>query len=105
MRKIRQEDEVIVLTGKDKGKQGKITKFVGDDRVFVSGINMVKKHQKPNPQANVPGGIIEKEASMHISNIAIFSSTTGKPDRVGIKVEGKNKRQRVFKSTGGLIDS
>lgn len=103
MRKIKQEDEVIVLAGKDKGKRGKIQRLVDEDRVVVSGINMIKKHQKPNPQANIPGGIIEKEAPMQISNIAIFNPSTSKADRVGINVED-GKKFRVFKSNGEKID-
>ena len=103
MRKIKREDEVIVLTGKDKGKRGKIVSLVGDDRAIVAGVNMIKKHQKPNPQANIAGGIIEKEAPIQISNVAIFNSSTDKADRVGIKVEN-GKRVRIFKSNGEQID-
>jgi len=104
MRKIRQEDEVVVLAGKDKGKRGKIQALVDDNRVIVSGINMMKKHQKPNPQAGVAGGIIEKEAPIQISNVGIFNPATGKSDRVGIKVED-GKKSRIFKSNGELIDA
>ena len=104
MRKIKREDEIIVLAGKDKGKRGKIQSLVGEDRAIVSGINMVKKHQKPNPQANVPGGIIEKEAAIQISNVAIFNPATSKADRVGFKVEG-DKKVRIFKSNGEQIDA
>ncbi len=104
MRKIKRDDEVIVLAGKDKGKRGKVTSRVGEDRVLVSGINMIKKHQKPNPQANVAGGIIEKEAPIQISNVAIFNSATSKADRVGFKVED-GKKVRVFKSNGEQIDA
>ena len=103
MRKIKREDEVIVLAGKDKGKRGKIQRLVDDSRVVVSGINMIKKHQKPNPQANVAGGIVEKEAPMQLSNIAIFNASTNKADRVGINVED-GKKVRVFKSNGEKID-
>ena len=104
MRKIQRDDEVIVLAGKDKGKRGKVVSQVGEDRLIVSGINMMKKHQKPNPQANVPGGIIEKEAPIQISNVAIFNSATAKVDRVGFKVEG-GKKVRIFKSNGEQIDA
>ena len=104
MRKIRQDDEVIVLAGKDKGKRGNVQVLVGDGRIVVSGINMIKKHQKPNPQAGVAGGIIEKEAPIQISNVAIFNSATGKSDRVGIKVDG-DKKARIYKSNGELIDA
>jgi large subunit ribosomal protein L24 len=104
MRKIKRDDEVIVLAGKDKGKRGKVVTQVGEDRLIVSGINMMKKHQKPNPQANVPGGIIEKEAAIQISNVAIFNSATAKADRVGFKIEG-GKKVRIFKSNGEQIDA
>ena len=104
MRKIKRDDEVIVLAGKDKGKRGKVVSQVGEDRLIVSGINMIKKHQKPNPQANVAGGIIEKEAPIQISNIAIFNAATSKADRVGFKVEG-DKKVRIFKSSGEQIDA
>lgn len=103
MRKIRREDEVIVLTGKDKGKRGKILSVSDDNRAMVAGINMIKKHQKPNPQANIAGGIIEKEAPIQVSNLAIFNPSTNKADRVGIKVED-GKKVRIFKSDGEKID-
>jgi large subunit ribosomal protein L24 len=102
-RKIRRDDEVVVLAGKDKGKTGKVTKvLVSEDRLYVEGVNLVKKHQKPNPQLNVPGGIIEKEASIHVSNVAIVNPATGKADRVGFRVE-EGKKVRVFKSNGELV--
>lgn len=104
MRKIKAEDEVIVLTGKDKGKRGKIQRVVDESRVLVSGINTIKKHQKPNPQMGVAGGIVEKEAPIQISNVAIFNSATNKADRVGFKVEG-DKKVRIFKSNGEAIDA
>ena len=104
MRKIKQEDDVVVLAGKDKGKRGKIQRLVGEDRVIVSGVNMMKKHQKPNPQANVPGGIVEKEAPLQLSNVGILNPTTDKADRVGFKVEG-GKKVRIFKSSGEQIDA
>ena len=104
MKKIKRDDEVIVTTGKDKGKRGKVLKVQDDGRMVVSGINMIKKHQKPNPQANVPGGIIEKEAPIQVSNVAIFNSATSKADRVGFKVE-EGKKVRVFKSNGEQIDA
>lgn len=101
--KIRRDDEIVVLAGKDKGKQGKVLKVItGKDRVIVEGVNLVKKHQKPNPQLNVPGGIIEKEASIHVSNIAIVNPSTGKADRVGFRVE-EGKKVRIFKSNGEQI--
>lgn len=101
--KIRRDDEIVVLAGKDKGKQGKVLKVIsGKDRVIVEGVNMVKKHQKPNPQLNVPGGIIDQEASIHVSNIAIVNPATGKADRVGFRVED-GKKVRIFKSNGEQI--
>jgi large subunit ribosomal protein L24 len=105
MRKIKREDEVVILAGKDKGKRGKVTKVLADDRVIVSGINMTKKHQKPNPQAGVQGGIIELEASIHLSNVALVNPATGKADRVGIKILGDGQKVRIFKSTGESVDA
>ena len=104
MLKIKSDDEVIILAGKDKGKRGKIRKVLDDNRVIVSGINMNKKHTKPNPQMGVAGGIVEKEAPIQISNVAIFNSTTNKADRVGFKVEGDTKL-RIYKSSGEAIGS
>jgi large subunit ribosomal protein L24 len=90
--KIRRDDEVIVLAGKDKGKTGKVTKvLVEDSKVFVEGINLIKKHQKPVPQLQQPGGIVEKEAPLHVSNIAIVNPATGKADRVGFRDEDGKK--------------
>ena len=103
MRKIKKDDEVIVINGKDKGKRGKVRKLLGE-RVLVAGVNMVKKHQRANPQAGVAGGIIEKEAAIQISNIAIFNPNTSKADRVGFKVED-GKKVRIFKSSGEVIDA
>ncbi|WP_137168139.1 50S ribosomal protein L24 [Salinimonas lutimaris] len=101
--KIRRDDEVVVLAGKDKGKQGKVLKvLVSEDRVVVEGVNLVKKHQKPNPHAGEPGGIIEKEASIHVSNVAIVNPATGKADRVGFRFEDE-KKVRFFKSNGELV--
>lgn len=102
MRKIKRDDEVIVIAGRDKGKRGKVTRILADDKVIVAGINIVKKHQKPNPQMGVPGGIVEKEAAIHVSNVAIYNAATGKADRVGFKVEG-DKKVRVFKSSGEAV--
>jgi len=102
-RKIRRDDEVVVLAGKDKGKQGKVLRVLAsEDRVYVEGVNIIKKHQKPNPQAGEPGGIIDKEASIHVSNIAIVNPATGKADRVGFRVEDE-KKVRFFKSNGDLV--
>ncbi|MAG77393.1 MAG: 50S ribosomal protein L24 [Colwelliaceae bacterium] len=101
--KIRRDDEVIVLAGKDKGKTGKVTKvLVEDSKVFVEGINLVKKHQKPVPQLQQAGGIIEKEAPIHVSNVAIVNPATGKADRVGFRIED-GKKVRFFKSNNELV--
>ncbi|GLX87185.1 50S ribosomal protein L24 [Thalassotalea loyana] len=101
--KIRQNDEIIVLAGKDKGKTGKVTKvLVEDSKVFVEGVNLVKKHQKPVPQLQQPGGIVEKEAPIHVSNVAIVNPKTGKADRVGFRVED-GKKVRFFKSDNELV--
>jgi large subunit ribosomal protein L24 len=101
--KIRRDDEIIVLAGKDKGKQGKVVKVLpASSRLVVEGVNLIKKHQKPNPQLGVIGGIVEKEASIHVSNVAIFNPATGKADRVGFRVEG-DKKVRFFKSNGQVI--
>ncbi len=101
--KIRRDDEVIVLAGKDKGKRGKVLSVLtGEKRVMVEGVNVIKKHQKSNPAMNEPGGIIEKEASIDVSNVAIFNPTTSKADRVGFRMEG-DKKVRFFKSTNEII--
>ena len=105
MQKLRTGDEVIVLTGKSKGQRGKISKIITDKgRVVVDGVNMMKKHVKPNPQAGVQGGIVEMEAALDISNVALFNSETAKADKVGIKVQEDGKRVRFFKSNGELVD-
>ena len=101
--KIRRDDEVVVLAGKDKGKTGKVKKVLtSEDRVIVEGVNIIKKHQKPNPQLGEAGGIIEKEASIHVSNVAIVNPATGKADRVGFRFEDE-KKVRFFKSNGELV--
>ncbi len=106
MQKIKKGDDVIVITGKDKGKRGTVSRVMLDvDRVLVDGINMVKKHQKPNPAAGAPGGIIDKEMPMAISNIALFNAATGKADRVGIKQLEDGRKVRYFKSNGEVLDS
>ncbi|MGP4843639.1 50S ribosomal protein L24 [Marinobacter sp. 1Y8] len=105
MKKIKRDDEVIVTTGKDKGKRGKVLKVQDDGRVLVSGINMIKKHTKPNPMVGTPGGIVEKEAPIQASNVAIFNSQTGKADRVGFQVSEDGTKSRVFKSTKEAVDN
>ena len=104
MQKIKRDDEVIVLTGRDKGKRGSVTRLRDDGRLNVSGVNMVKRHTKGNPQAGQPGGIIEKEAPIQASNISIYNNNTNKADRVGFKTLDDGKKVRVFKSTGEEID-
>ena len=104
MFKIKRDDEVVILAGKDKGKRGKVRKVLDNNKVIVSGVNVVKKHTKPNPQAGVAGGIVEKEAPIQVSNVAIFNPSTNKADRVGFRVDGDSK-VRVFKSSGEVIGS
>lgn len=103
MLKIKREDEVIVIAGKDKGKRGKVMRVLENDRLIISGINMVKKHTKPNPMAQKPGGIVEKEASIAVSNVAIFNPATGKGDRVGFKNLEDGTKVRFFKSNGEVV--
>ena len=104
MRKIKRDDEVIVIAGKDKGKRGKVARVLENDRLIVTGINMVKKHQKPNPMLQQPGGIIEKEAAIATSNVAIFNAATGKGDRVGFKTLEDGTKVRFYKSTGEIVE-
>ena len=104
MQKIRRGDTVILIAGRDKGRRGAVIEVLEDDRVRIEGLNMIKKHQKPNPNANQPGGIIEREAPLHISNVAIFNPATQKADRVGFKALGDGRRVRVFKSNKEMID-
>lgn len=104
MAKIKRDDEVIVITGKDKGKRGQVVQVRSDGRLIVSGVNIVKRHTKPNPQAGIQGGIVEKEAPIQASNVAIFNPETQKADRVGFRVEG-DKKVRFFKSNDQLIDA
>ena len=103
MNKIRKGDEVIVIAGRDKGKRGVISLRADDSHVVVEGINLVKKHTKPNPMAGTTGGIVEKTMPIHQSNVAIYNATTGKADRVGIKVNTDGSKVRIFKSSGEVI--
>ena len=103
MQKLRRDDEIIVLAGKDKGKRGTISQIVGD-RVIVGGVNMVKKHTKPNPNLGQPGGIIEKEAAIHISNVAIFNPEKNAADRITIQVGDDGMKKRVFSSSNEAVD-
>ena len=103
MNKIRKGDEVIVIAGRDKGKRGTVALRADDERLVIEGINLVKKHVKPNPMKGVTGGIVEKSMSMHQSNVAIFNAKTGKADRVGIKKLDDGTKVRVYKSNGEEI--
>ena len=103
MQKIKKDDDGIVITGRDKGKRGNVNRIL-DGKAFVSGVNMVKRHTKGNPQMGQPGGIIEKEAPIQASNIAIYNSGAHKADRVGIKILEDGKKVRVFRSSGEQID-
>lgn len=102
MSKIRTGDEVIVITGRDKGRRGKVVARVGADRFAIEGINVVKKHMKPNPAKGITGGVSDKTLSIHRSNVAIFNAVTGRADRVGMKTDA-DKKSRVFKSSGDEI--
>ena len=103
MNKIRKGDQVIVLTGRDKGKRGSVIARVDDDRVTVEGVNVVKKHVKPNPKKGTTGGVIDKTMPIQQSNVAIYNASTAKADRVGIKVLADGKKVRVYKSSGEEI--
>ena len=104
MNRIRKGDQVIVTTGKDKGKKGEVVRVAGD-KVVVSNINVIKRHTKPNPQAGQPGGVIEREAPIHISNVMLFNPATGKGERVGFKVLEDGRKLRVFRSSGEAVDA
>lgn len=103
MNKIRKGDDVIVLTGRDKGKRGKVVLRKDDSHLVVEGVNIVKKHTKPNPMKGEAGGIVEKTMPIHQSNVAIFNVASGEADRVGIKLQADGKRVRVYKSSGEEI--
>ena len=103
MNKIRKGDQVIVLTGRDKGKRGTVSQRVDDDRLLIDGVNVVKKHVKPNPMKGTTGGIVDKTLPIHQSNVAIFNPATGKADRVGVKFRDDKTKVRVFKSSGEEI--
>tara|TARA_B100001113_G_scaffold351833_1_gene351794 strand:+ start:1134 stop:1448 length:315 start_codon:yes stop_codon:yes gene_type:complete len=103
MNKIRTGDQVIVIAGKDKGKQGSITKIISNGRCYVSGVQIVKRHTKPNPNAGIAGGVVEKEASIDISNISIYNPSTKKADKVRIETLEDGSKVRVFRSSGKEI--
>ncbi len=104
MKRIHKGDEVIVTTGRSKGQRGHVLRVLGEEKLLVENVNMVKKHQKPNPAINQAGGIIEKESPIHVSNVAMFNPATGKADRVSFKSLEDGKKVRIFKSTGEAID-
>lgn len=104
MLRIKKGDEVFVITGKDKGRKGTVNRVFDDGRVLVDNVNMVKKHQKPNPQAGVAGGILEKEAPIHASNVMLFNPATGRGDRVGYRTLEDGRKVRYFKSNGEVVD-
>jgi len=104
MRKIKKGDQVVVLTGKDKGKRGIVLSVSPDDRVVVEGVNLVRKHQRPIPMRGINGGIVEKAMPIHLSNVALFNSTTNKPDKVGFRLLADGRKVRYFKSTNEVID-
>jgi large subunit ribosomal protein L24 len=103
MKKIRKGDQVIVLTGRDKGKRGTVISRVDDDHVTVEGVNIVKKHVKPNPLKGTTGGVVDKTMPIHQSNVAIYNAATGRADRVGVKLQADGKKVRVFRSSGDEI--
>jgi large subunit ribosomal protein L24 len=105
MNKIRKGDEVVVISGKDKGRRGSVLKVLEDeDRILVENVNMVKKHQRPNPNANVAGGIVEKEMSIHISNVMLYNPISKKGDRVGLRKLEDGRKVRFFKSNNEVVD-
>jgi large subunit ribosomal protein L24 len=104
MLKIKKNDDVIVIAGKDRGNRGSVLRVLGD-RLLVSGVNKVKKHQKPNPVKGLTGGIVSVEMSIHASNVAIYNATSKKADRVGVKILEDGRKMRVFKSSGEVIDA
>jgi large subunit ribosomal protein L24 len=104
MNKIRKGDQVLVIAGKNKGTRGTVSRVAGDS-VFVENVNMVKRHTKPNPQANQPGGIVEREAAIHISNVQLFNSAAGKGERVGFKTLENGRKVRVFRQSGEVVDA
>ena len=104
MRKIRKGDNVVVIAGKDKGKRGDVARYVDDTHVIVNGVNTVRRHTKPNPMKNQPGGIVSKEAPIHISNVAIWNPVTRTADRIGFRMMQDGRKLRFFKSNGEQIN-
>ena len=104
MRRIRKDDEVVVIAGKDKGRRGKIVRVMDEERVIVAGVNLVKRHTKPNPARNVAGGIVEREAAIHASNVMLLDPDTNEPTRVGKKVLADGTRVRIGRKSGAVVD-
>jgi len=104
MRKIKKGDNVVVIAGRDKGKRGDVASIVDDTHVIVNGVNTVKRHTKPNPMKNQPGGIVSKEVPIHVSNVAIWNPVTQKPDRIGLKLMEDGRKLRFYKSNGEQIN-
>ena len=104
MNKIRKGDNVYILAGRDRGKRGAVMRIFPNNRVIVEGVNLVKRHTKPNPQMGAPGGIVEQEAPIQLSNVALFNPISQKPDRVGIKFLEDGSKVRFFKSNGEVVD-
>jgi large subunit ribosomal protein L24 len=104
MKKIRKGDKVVVLTGKDRGKQGTVLRMLENDRVLVENVNVVKRHTRPNPQRNVTGGIVQKEAPIHVSNVALYNAGSGKGERVGLRTLEDGRKVRFFKKAGEVAD-
>ena len=104
MKRIKKGDEVIVTTGRSKGMRGHVLALLDDDRLLVENVNMVKRHTKPDPSRNKPGGIVEKEGPIHASNVALYNPVTGKADRVGFKSLEDGRKVRIFRSTGEAVD-
>ena len=104
MRKIKKGDNVVVIAGRDKGKRGDVASIVDDTHVIVNGVNTVKRHTKPNPMKNQPGGIVSKEVPIHVSNVAIWNPVTQKPDRIGFKLMEDGRKLRFYKSNGEQIN-
>ena len=105
MNKIRKGDEVVVIAGREKGRRGTVIKVMPDDRVLVENVNMVKRHTRPNPQRGVQGGIVEKEAALHLSNVMLWNPATKKGDRVGVRALADGRRVRYFKSNDEVVDA
>jgi large subunit ribosomal protein L24 len=104
MKRIRKGDQVVVIAGKNKGQKGEVLRVMAD-KVVVQNINLVKRHTKPNPQANQPGGIIEREAPMHASNVMLFNPATNKGERVGVKTLDDGRKVRIYRSSGDVVDT